>query len=156
MSLLAGPRWWYFGVIDREAPKLPDPEGKTLDGTHPVLAAKWRRVNERHPSHTNSARRFRADQQLFWDCFQAKLSSGVCPPGCGRSACASANPPGMSNHEFGLAIDGEPLDGDLATWTRVCEEEGLIFVVAGEPWHVQDELVPTSSFDGFPDEWRPE
>jgi hypothetical protein len=155
MTLLAGSRWWFFGVAGQEGPSLPDPPGKSLDDTHPVLAAKWRRVHQRHPSHTNSARRLRADQQEFFDCFQAKLSSGVCPPGCGRSQCASANPPGMSNHEFGLAIDGEPLDEDVRTWRRVCAEEGLIFVIASEEWHVQDEMVTSGSFDGFPDDWRP-
>jgi hypothetical protein len=152
MTLIAGHRWWVYGVMDEA---LPDPPGRSLAGVHPVLVAKWRRVHQRHPSRTNSARRFTADQQLFWDCFQARLAGGNCPPSCDRSQCASANRPGMSNHEFGLAIDGEPQDGDWATWTRICEEEGLVFVVAGEAWHVQDQLVTSSSFTGFPDEWRP-
>jgi len=153
VTMIAGHRWWVYGVMDEA---LPDPPGRSLAGVHPVLADKWRKVHRRHPSHTNSGRRFTADQQEFWDCFQARLAGGSCPPSCNRSQCASANPPGKSNHEFGLAIDGEPQDGDWSTWTRLCEEEGLIFVVAGEPWHLQDVGVATSSFTGFPDDdWRP-
>ncbi len=128
MTLSAGLRWWTFGVMDE---RLADPPGKSLDGTHPDLADKWRRIHRLHPSVTNSARRFMADQQLFWDCAQALKHSGSCPPHCHRSQCASANPPGQSNHEFGLAIDGEPQDGDWASWTRLCREVGLVFVVNG-------------------------
>ena len=136
-------------------PTLPDPQGKTLIGTHPALADLVRRVNARHRTLVNSARRQLADQ-LFWECAQERKKTGKCPPRCNRSQCASANRPGQSNHEFGLAVDAEPVDGRVAAWQAIVIQEGGHFVIGDEPWHVQLEATGSGRFNGFPDGWRPD
>ncbi len=134
---------------------LADPPGKSLAGTHPALADLIRRVHARHPTTVNSARRDMAQQQKFFECAQAKKATGRCPPGCEGSQCASANRPGSSNHEFGLAIDADPIDGRRGPWQAVVREEGGNFVIANEPWHIQLTATAAGHFTGFPDDWRP-
>lgn len=135
---------------------LSDPQGKSLEGTHPALANLMRRVHARHRTRVNSARRNIVDQQLFWECAQERKRTGRCPPRCNRSACASANRPGQSNHEFGLAVDAEPLDGRVGAWQAIVIEEGAHFLIDNEPWHVQLKTTGSRKFTGFPDEWRPD
>jgi hypothetical protein len=155
-NLPPGARWSFVGMPGPAAVKLPDPVGKSLVGTHPVLADLCRRVHQRHPTRINSARRSIADQTEFFNCAQARINTGRCPPECNRSQCASANPPGLSNHEFGLAVDAEPLDGRVEAWQKVVRQESGNFLIRHEPWHVQDQRVATDHFDGFPDDWRPD
>lgn len=157
MSPAVGRRWWLYGVMDRDPvarPALADPEGKSLAGTHPALADLMRRVHARHRTEVNSARRHLADQQLFWECAQTRKKTGKCPPECNRSQCASANRPGQSNHEFGLAVDAGPLDGRVGAWQAVVVQEGGHFVIADEPWHVQLKATTSGKFTSYPDGWR--
>ncbi len=153
--------WLGFDRPDPTPPPFPDPPGRSLAGVHPILADRIRRVHARHPVRVNSGHRSSQDQQLFWDCAQAKASTGRCPPGCERSACASAHRPGDSNHEaepFGpaaaLAVDMEPLDGDVATFQAVCRSEGLHFPISKEWWHAEPVENPTpGGWGGFPPGW---
>jgi hypothetical protein len=156
--------YWYYDYIEPPPPERPeplDPPGKWDPvACHPLLRERVARVHARHPSWVNSCWRSAQDQQLFWNCAQAKKQTGRCPPGCERSACASANPPGKSNHEaepFGpsraLAIDWEPQDGDVPRWRQVCYEEGLHDPIGNEWWHWQPNEVRSGQWRGFPPGW---
>ncbi len=131
------------------------PRAESLVGTHPALADLMRRVHGRHRTLANYALRNLVDQQLFWDCAQVRKKTGKCPPRCNRSQCASANPPGQSNHEFGLAVDAEPFDGRVAAWQAIVIQEGGRFVIDKEPWHMQLKATPSARFSCYPDGWRP-
>lgn len=129
---------------------LPDPQGKSFKNTAVELANRVRRVNQRHKLNVNSAWRNPDDQLLFFNCAQTKKSTGRCPPGCERSACASANRPGESNHEFGLAVDIEPLDGNWSRFKMICREEGLHDPISNEAWHWQPNEVSKGYYTGTP------
>ncbi|MGQ0617703.1 MAG: hypothetical protein ACT4PW_12065 [Acidimicrobiia bacterium] len=159
-------RWWAYGVIDRARPgsrrgRRADPPGASLEGVHPKLVERLLRAHARHPLRVNSGHRTSELQQQFFDCAQTRKQTGRCPPECRRSACNSANPPGGSNHEaqpFGpasaLAVDCEPTDGDWDGFHAVAREEGLVFPIAGEPWHVEPTENPTPGrWSRFPDGW---
>lgn len=147
-------------------PSLPMPPGRT-GGIHPVLARRLAALHAAHPIHVNSGYRTMEDQQLFWDCAQAKIATGTCPSGCERSACASAARPGESNHGYtsegvakALAADIQSLSGDTAGMHAAAAELGLHFPIAHESWHVQPVEVPTGAFTGDPfppeEDLRPE
>ncbi len=170
MNLLHSPlRWWLFGIppLPRPEPSRPaDPPGAHLSVAHPVLADRVRTVHSRVPLRVTSVYRSRADQQLFYDCYQHRLAKGFCPSSCARSACNSANPPGKSNHEAAkdgrpasLAVDMHPQDGNWNRLHRVCGEVGIHFPIRSkdpkkdEPWHGQPHEVPRGSFTQFPPGW---
>lgn len=58
-----------------------------------------------------------------------------------------ANPPGTSNHEFGLAAD---LAGNLDCAHAAAAAVGIIFPIAGEPWHAQPREVTSPRYTGNP------
>lgn len=123
----------------------------------PPLRQRLRRVNSRHPLTVNNGWRSSDDQALFFECAQAKKKTGRCPSGCERSACASANRPGESNHEAvpyeipqALAVDMEPQDDDWGTFAEVCREEGLHDPIKAERWHWQPVEVEASYYTGMP------
>ena len=64
------------------------------------------------------AERFgKMSQQSLFDCAQAKIKTGRCPPACGGN-CNPANPPGRSSHELisdGVAYPARP-GTKLAWW----------------------------------------
>ncbi len=137
-------------------PSLPVPPGRT-GGIHPALARRLAALHAAHPIRVNSGYRTMENQQLFFDCAQAKIATGTCPSGCEQSACASAARPGESNHGYtpngvakALAADIESLSGDTAGMHAASAELGLHFPIAHEPWHVQPVEVPTGSFTGAP------
>lgn len=146
---------WWLGF---EKPKVEavvlDPPGRTLEGTHSILADRIRRVHTRHPCRINSARRYYDDQKHFWDCAEFRRKNGYCPSWCNRSMCASANYPGQSNHEFGLAVDMEPLDDNWMHFVQVCRQEQLHAPILGEPWHWQPTEIKSGSYQGMPEGWN--
>lgn len=148
-----------FPGLDQGSDELEDPPGNyDPEKLHPELRRRVRRVHARHPLHVNSGHRSSQDQELFFNCAQAKRNTGRCPPGCERSACASANRPGQSNHEaipYGkpeaLAIDMEPQDDDWAPFREVCYDEGLHDPIDQEDWHWQLwPETPASYYEGSP------
>lgn len=135
-----------------DAPGNYDPEK-----LWPELRNRVNRVHARHPLNVNSGHRDSTEQELFFNCAQAKVNTGKCPPGCERTACASANRPGQSNHEaepYGtpaaLAVDMEPEDDDWDTFRQVCYEERLHDPLPSEPWHWQPTEVRNSYYERMP------
>jgi peptidoglycan hydrolase-like protein with peptidoglycan-binding domain len=64
-------------------------------------------------------------QRQLYDCAQAKLKTGRCPPECGGN-CNAANPPGRSTHERfndGLAYSFWPPWFHLPVWARGIDVE---------------------------------
>ena len=57
-------------------------------------------------------------QQALWDCFQAKVRTGVCPAHC-HGNCLPANRPGFSSHELrsdGMAFYKAPRGAKIADY----------------------------------------
>lgn len=147
-----------FPGRDQGDEELQDPPGNyDPQQLWAPLRVRLRRVHDRHPLHVNSGWRSSVDQASFFECAQAKKTTGRCPPGCERTACASANRAGESNHEavpFGapraLAVDMEPQDDDWDRFAQVCREEALHAPIEQEPWHWQPIEVLNSYYEGMP------
>lgn len=148
----------------RDAPVIPTPvvlqalvilQEELLDSAHPELARRFRAGCRRFGGEVrvNSVLRDSALQRVFFDCAAAKKKTGRCPPGCERSNCAPANPPGTSNHEphgaiqKSLAIDAEPVDGNWPDFQAALRAEGLLFPISTEDWHVQCQETPAASYE---------
>lgn len=107
-----------------------------LDHLHPVFAARVANAcRARGTSVASGGRSHRRQGELF-DCWQA-----------GDPDCAPANPPGTSWHEYEEPGDDPLPGGPDALAVDFAEpyphgEPGLIFPIAGEPWHGQPSEIP--------------
>ena len=138
-----------------QAPVARISQEHLLDAAHPELARRFRAGCARFGGdvRVNSVLRDSELQRQFSECYQAKRRTGKCPPGCSRSNCAPANPPGTSNHEphgainKSLAIDAEPVNNNWAAFQGAMRAEGLIFPIGNEPWHAQCKETPLSYYE---------
>lgn len=94
----------------------------SLDGVNPALAnAITQTMNECSGSSIASGKRSTEEQAVL---YQKYLN------GTGNLAA----PPGSSNHETGNAVD---INGNYSCIHSVGAKYGLVFPVAGEPWHAE-------------------
>lgn len=146
----------HFITPDKEAARVARIlQEHLLDAAHPELARRFRDGVARFGGdvQVNSVLRDTDLQRQFSNCYQTRLRTGKCPPGCERSGCAPANAPGTSNHEphgainKSLAIDAEPVNGNWDAYHRAMEAQGIVFNVAGEAWHCQCEETPEPYYE---------
>lgn len=128
---------WFFGR--RRASMLLVPPGDA-DGLHPVFADRLARLCDAVPGlYVLSGRRSSEQQETLYQRFLA---------GTGNPA----NPPGVSNHEFGVAAD---LAGaNLYQAKGLAAGLGLCFPIRSEEWHCQPAELTATAWPGSMPEIR--
>lgn len=146
----------HFLTPDKEAASVARIlQDHLLADAHPELTRRFRAGAARFGGdvQVNSVLRDTELQRQFSNCYQTRLRTGKCPPGCERSGCAPANSPGTSNHEphgeinKSLAIDAEPANGNWSAYHSAMKAQGLVFPISNEAWHCQCEETPRPSYE---------
>lgn len=132
-----------------------------LERLHPELRRRLDIALAEHPGAyvLSGGRSYSRQAELAW-CYQQRLATGRCPPGCGE--CNPANAAGTSWHEYDegapwpdvgaayaaacdlvggpwtLAVD---LAGSYAGIRANADAYGLCFPIGNEHWHAQPEEV---------------